>query len=93
MKLRHTRAIITAALNDDFKDVKFKKHPIFKLYMPITCPNVPNEIYILEWHENKDNYDEKAQFLANKFNENFKKFKEYANDEILNAAPRISVGV
>ena len=43
--------------------------------------------------ENKDNYDEKAQFLANKFNENFKKFKEYASDEILNASPRISIGV
>ena len=40
----HTRAMITAALNNDFKNVKFKEHPIFKLNMPITCPNVPNEI-------------------------------------------------
>ena len=94
MKLKHTRAMITAALNNDFKNVKFIEHSIFKLNMPTTCPNVPDDTLNprMTW-ENKENYDEKAQFLANKFNENFKKFKEYASDEILNASPRISIGV
>ena len=94
MKLNRTRAMITAALNGDFKNVKFKEHSIFKLNMPTTCPNVPNETLNprMTW-KNKDDYDEKANFLANKFNQNFLKFKDYANDEILNASPRTTLEV
>ena len=33
--------------------------------------------------------DEKANKLARAFNENFLQFSDHANDEILNAAPKI----
>jgi phosphoenolpyruvate carboxykinase (ATP) len=58
--------------------------------MPTYCPNVPSKILNpkLTW-ENKDDYDAKAQFLAKKFNENFKKYEEFANKEIMNAMPKL----
>ncbi len=88
MKLKYTRAMITAALNGKLDDVNFNKHPVFGLKMPESCPNVPSNVLNPKttW-ENKGAYDQKAMELANSFNMNFKKFKEYANEEILAGAP------
>ena len=90
MKLSHTRAMIMAALNNELKNVEYEKHSIFGLKMPTYCPNVPSKTLNpkLTW-ENKDDYDTKAQFLAKKFNENFKKYEEFANNEIMNAMPKL----
>ena len=44
-----------------------------------TCPNILDDTLNprMTWENaGRENYDEKAQFLANKFNENFKKYKE-----------------
>ena len=88
MKLSHTRSMINAALNNEFKGVEYIKHPIFGLMMPVSCPNVPEKTLNpkMTW-EDKNAYDQKALFLAKKFNENFENYKEYASSEILNAAP------
>ncbi|MFK5983134.1 MAG: phosphoenolpyruvate carboxykinase (ATP) [Flavobacteriaceae bacterium] len=88
MKLKYTRAMITAALNEKLDDVEFKQHPIFGLNIPQTCENVPSEVLNprTTW-ENKETYDEKAIELATSFKKNFKKFEEFANEEILNGAP------
>ncbi|MCW8979976.1 MULTISPECIES: phosphoenolpyruvate carboxykinase (ATP) [Altibacter] len=88
MKLKYTRAMITAALNGDLKDVPYEQHPIFGLQVPQSCPNVPNEVLNpKETWKNKKAYDIQAQELASSFKENFKKFEEFANDEILSGAP------
>ncbi len=44
MSLKHTRAILDAALNGDLDGVETEQHPIFNLAMPVTCPDVPDEI-------------------------------------------------
>ena len=90
MKLSHTRAMIMAALNNELENVEYEQHSIFGLKMPTYCPNVPSKTLNpkLTW-ENKDDYDAKAQFLAKKFNENFKKYEEFANKEIMNAMPKL----
>ena len=44
MKLKYTRAMITAALDGQLDDVNYVKHPIFGLDVPQTCPNVPSEV-------------------------------------------------
>ncbi|MAN59820.1 MAG: phosphoenolpyruvate carboxykinase (ATP) [Flavobacteriaceae bacterium] len=88
MKLKYTRAMITAALNGQLEDVTFEQHPIFGLQVPQTCPNVPTEVLNpKETWKNKKAYDIQAKELAASFKENFKKFEEYANDEILAGAP------
>ncbi len=88
MKLKYTRAMITAALKGELKNANFEEHPVFKLMVPQAVPNVPEEILNPKntW-KNKKAYDIQAKELANSFKENFSKFKEYANDEILAGAP------
>lgn len=89
MKLRYTRAMIDAALNGELEQVEYIKHRVFGLAMPTSCPNVPSEVLSPRntWSD-KEAYDRKALILAQKFNDNFKKFEEYANEEILAAAPK-----
>ena len=92
MSLKYTRAMITAALNGELKNVGFKTHNIFGLQMPSICPNVPTELLNPRntW-KNKKAYDSKANELAEAFNSNFEQFSEYANDEIMAAAPNTAV--
>ncbi len=90
IKLRFTRAMITAAMNGALDNVDFSEHEIFGLMMPESCPNVPSEILNPRntW-DSKDDYDRKANVLAQKFNENFTKFEDGASDEILDARPKV----
>ncbi len=94
MKLKYTRAMITAALNNELDTVEFTKHEIFGLMMPNTCPNVPDEILNPKntW-ENKVDYDKTANELAVKFNANFEKFADNASEEILAGAPKMTAKV
>lgn len=90
MKLKYTRAMITAALNGELDHVDFENHKVFGIAKPQSCPNVPSEILNpRETWEDKDLYDIKAVELAQKFKANFAKFESYANDEILAGAPLI----
>lgn len=91
MKLKYTRAMISAALKGELVDVDFTAHQVFGLQMPVHCPNVPDEVLNPKatW-EDKTAYDKKALELANSFKTNFKKFEEYANDEIMAGGPTSS---
>ena len=90
ISLNHTRAMITAILNQDLNCVNYIKHNVFGLDMPTTCPNVPSNILNPEntWSDKKAYYD-KANDLANAFNNNFTKFANNANSDILDAAPKV----
>jgi phosphoenolpyruvate carboxykinase (ATP) len=92
MKLKYTRAMITAALTGEMDKVSFSKHPIFGVEMPETCPNVPSDILSPRntWSD-KDAYDHKANDLAKAFVKNFMKYADYANEEILAGAPEVAV--
>ncbi len=90
MKLSFTRAMITAVLNDELKNVPFSEHPVFGLQMPSTCPNVPAEILNPRYTwANQQHYDLKAKELAHAFVNNFKQFEAFANEEIKKALPKI----
>lgn len=91
MKLSYTRAMVTAAINGELKNVEYEEHPIFKINMPKECSNVPSEILnpINTWKDNNEYY-KYANELAEKFNRNFEKFKE-VSDEIKNACPVVMV--
>ncbi len=89
MKLKYTRAMITAALNGELDDVEFVNHTIFGIAQPQSCPNVPSDILNPRntW-EDKDLYDVKSKELGEKFRANFTKFESFANEEIMAGAPR-----
>ena len=88
MKLKHTRAMINAALDGKLDNVDYITHPIFKLSMPTVCENVPTEVLNPRntWSD-KTAYDEKAKHLAKQFHDNFETFRSGANEKILNGAP------
>ena len=88
MKLKHTRAMITEALEGKLENVEFVEHPIFGLSMPTTCENVPDEVLNPKqtWAD-KEAYDAKAMELANSFRTNFTQFEQMANEEILKGGP------
>lgn len=89
MKLKYTRAMITEAINGGLDNVDFTEHEVFGLNMPNSCANVPDDILHPKntWAD-KAAYDKTASELANKFNDNFKKFSDNASEEILAGAPR-----
>lgn len=90
MKLKYTRAMITAALNGELDTVDYKDHAVFGIAIPQSCPEVPSEILNPRntW-EDKDLYDQKSIELGQKFKANFAKFEEFANPEIMAGAPKV----
>lgn len=91
MKLRHTREMISSALEGKLDNVEYQQHPIFGLAMPVECENVPSEVLNPRntWKD-KEAYDAKANKLAEFFQTNFEKFEQKANDEIMSGAPKAS---
>ena len=81
--------MISAALSGVLDNVGYRKHSIFGAEIPMTCPDVPSEILSARetWKDDNGFY-EKANKLARMFQENFKKFKSYANEEILAGGPK-----
>ena len=94
VKLAYTRAMISAAMEAKLDDMEFVEDPVFGLMIPASCPGVPTEILVPRntW-EDKHAYDQKAANLAKDFQENFKQFESYANQEIMEGGPRLAVNV
>lgn len=92
MKLRFTRAMITAALRGELDQVQYKEHQVFGMSFPLSCPGVPDEILDARstWKD-KAAYDQTAEKLAKQFNDNFAKYAEGCSAETLAAAPRAAV--
>ena len=90
IKLKYTRAMITAILNGELDKVDYDQHPIFGLYMPKYCPNVPTEILdpMNTWLQ-KGGYVSKAIHLAHSFHLNFEKFANEASQQIIEGGPLI----
>jgi phosphoenolpyruvate carboxykinase (ATP) len=90
MKLKYTRAMITAALEGKLSMIEFDTHPVFGMAVPAECPGVPSEILNPRntWAD-KNAYDEKAKYLAGLFIKNFEKYKDGVSKEVLEAAPRL----
>ena len=91
MKLSHTRAMITAALEGKLDQVQYEAHPVFGMMIPTSCPDVPAEVLNPRntWND-KGAYDKKANELATQFIKNFEKYASGVSEEILQAAPHLS---
>ena len=81
--------MVSAALNGELNEVKFTPHPIFKVLVPESMPNVPSEILNPEntWSDHAA-YCQQANKLAKSFQENFQRF-QIEDPDILNAGPQI----
>ncbi|WP_417213108.1 phosphoenolpyruvate carboxykinase (ATP) [Bizionia sp.] len=93
MKLKYTRAMITAAMDGSLEAANkdnYHEHSVFGVQQPKVCPNVPTEVLSprKSWN-NDEGYYKTASKLADSFKENFKKFEEFANAEIMAGAPKV----
>jgi len=90
IKIKYSRAMVTAALTGSLDIVKYRHDELFNLDIPTECPGVPPEILDPKntWVD-KDSYELSARKLAQMFQDNFKKFKE-VSPEIKNAGPKLS---
>src|SRR6056297_657789 len=92
MKLKYTRAMISAALNGDlglYSYDKYHIHSVFGVAQPRECPGVPTDVLSPRTTWNDDEAYYKTAFkLTNAFRENFKKFEEYASEEIRRGGPQ-----
>jgi phosphoenolpyruvate carboxykinase (ATP) len=88
IKIKYSRAMVTAALTGALDIVKYRHDDVFNLDIPTECPNVPPEILNPKntWID-KDSYDMSARKLAQMFVDNFKKFKDIPQ-EIRDAGPK-----
>src|SRR5271157_1483886 len=75
MSLKHTRALVNAALDGLLDNVEFVTEPAFGLHIPISCPGLPAEILNPRnlW-DDKFAYDRQAADLAKRFKANFQQF-------------------
>ena len=89
MKLKYTRAMVTAALNGSIEKSKFIHDDVFNVDIPKEIQDCPSEILNPRdtWAD-KSAYDEQAKKLANMFKENFEKKYPYMPEDIKNAGPR-----
>ncbi len=88
ISIKHTRALLNAALTGELDQVEFKTDAIFGFQVPTSCPGVPSDILdpITTW-SNKDDYQDRYHRLAEKFVENFKQFHDGVTEEVIAAGP------
>jgi phosphoenolpyruvate carboxykinase (ATP) len=74
IKLKYTRAMLSAALNGKLDAVPFRTDPIFGVLVPTSCPGVPADLLIprLAWPDEAA-YDRAANDLVGQFKKTLSK--------------------
>jgi phosphoenolpyruvate carboxykinase (ATP) len=77
MNINHTRAMVRAALNGALDDVEMVEDPIFRVAVPVSCPDVPASfLQPRNTWQDPAAYDVAARKLATMFAENFAKYAD-----------------
>ncbi len=89
ISIRHTRNMLNAILEGKLDKVKFRKDKLFQFEIPTTCPNVPDDVLDPSnaWG-NKEEYWQKYDALASRYQENFKMFTEGCPEVVVKAGPK-----
>ncbi len=90
MKLRHTRAMVTAALKGTIENSDFVEDPFFGLAVPTFIEGCPSEVLIPKnsW-DDEAAYEASAHNLATMLSDNFQKqYADHMSPEVAAAGPR-----
>jgi len=89
MSIKHTRALINAALDGSLRHAQFRNDPFFGLSIPLAVEGVPSEVLDPRgaWTD-KAGYDAAARDLVNRFVKNFDTFADVVGDHVKAAAIR-----
>lgn len=90
MSIKHTRALLTAALTGELDSVPMTEDPVFGFQVPDLCPGVPKDVLKPRntWTDG-NTYDAQAQKLAKMFIENFQQFTDVVDASVMQGAPRL----
>ena len=90
ISIKYTRAMLSAALSGDLDEVTYAMDPIFGFEVPNRCPGVPDEVLnpSLAW-SNENEYRTRYHDLAARFIDNFRKFEDHTDPEIIASGPKI----
>ncbi len=88
ISIKHTRAMIRAALQGKLDGVPTITHPVFNLEMLLEVEGVPGEVLNPResWMDGAA-YDAQAQRLAGMFQRNFQQFAAHVSEDVSNAGP------
>lgn len=89
ISIKHTRAMLSAALSGALDQVSNSIDPIFGFKVPEHCPDVPDDVLnpSLAWPDQKE-YATRYQDLAARFIENFRKFEDDTDPGITASGPK-----
>ena len=89
ISIKHTRALLTAAISGNLDKVEYREDPVFGLYVPVAVANVPTDVLNPRntW-KNKSDYDTKAADLAARFKQNFKEYESHVSPDVIAAGPK-----
>ena len=83
MSIKHTRALINAALDGSLAKVEYKTEPFFGLSIPTAVPGIPSEVLDpREAWADKAAYDVAAKKLVGMFEKNFAQFWDSVGDDV-----------
>ena len=90
ISIKYTRTMLSAALSGALGSVSYTTDPIFGFQVPNSCPGVPNEVLnpALAWPNEKE-YTTRYHDLATRFIDNFRKFEDQTDPEIIASGPKI----
>jgi len=90
ISIRHTRALLNAALTGKLDSVEFRQDPVFGFQVPAACEGVPAQILdpAATW-PNREAYDRKYVTLAARFRENFKLVEAGCPEGVAAGGPRV----
>ena len=88
ISIRHTRALLDAALKGKLKTVAYRTDPVFGFDVPLEFEGVPPQILdpASTW-PSREEYDRKYQALAARFIENFKLIRDGCPENVAQAGP------
>jgi len=89
MSIRHTRAMVRAALDGRLASIASSTDPHFGMQVPSACPDVPGEVLNPKntWKDKKA-YDSAARDVVGRFEANFKQFEGHVDGKIWQAGIR-----
>ncbi len=89
ISIRHTRALLNAALSGKLQNVSYHKDPVFGFDVPGECEGVPSQILdpANTWGS-RDEYMRKYGALAARFIENFKLMMEGCPKHVVESGPK-----
>jgi phosphoenolpyruvate carboxykinase (ATP) len=91
ISIRHTRALLDAALDGQLQQVEYRRDPLFGFEVPLTCPGVPDHVLTPEaaWPDARA-YRQKYRQLGSRYVENFRKFADDCSEEVRACDPNLN---